>query len=76
MPKCGLSVVNGYEATLGVALDSARSKELFPALGKPTYTIILYGQHNNYTIIYALTSPTSARSFISKRNTTSLPSSP
>ena len=35
MPICGFRVVNGYEATLGLALGTALSNDDLPALGKP-----------------------------------------
>mmetsp|Transcript_30730 Transcript_30730/g.99392 ORF Transcript_30730/g.99392 Transcript_30730/m.99392 type:complete len:213 (-) Transcript_30730:98-736(-) len=36
VPSCGCSVVNGYGAICGSALEIAASNEDFPALGKPT----------------------------------------
>ena len=77
-PTWGLTVVNGYAATTGLAREMARRRVDLPALGKPT----LREREPGHSPVWmasassSLTSPTSAMVFISRSRTRLSPSSP
>ena len=56
-PTCGLSVVNGYAATLGVACDNALSNVDFPTLGRPTSPTSAITLNSTSTIVSSPGSP-------------------